>query len=172
MVLYAKPPNPKWGIGLKAAQMWQDYCEKDSSSEKGHLLIPLIKFFMPVSHSGSVFLDLWLRILIQVAKIPVSEQKEIWLEVFNAENQGETKIKGNDVALKILEEWTELDNLAKSSPIKKSIMIDMAAKVRPYAFSSDEWIRFTFAMSAWFERHIEEPSFLDALGNKFENKHN
>ncbi len=117
MALNAKPPNPKWGVGLKASQLWKDYCEKDNLSGNGKVLIPIVKILMPVSHSGSILLDLWGQILRHVAKLSVSEQKEIWLEIFNIENQGENIIKHSEAGLKILWEWVELGNSTCQVPI-------------------------------------------------------
>ena len=76
MVFHAKPPDPKWGLGLKASQMWRDYCEKDDVSGSSQALIPLVKILMPVRNSSSLLLDLWQQILRHVAKLPISEQKE------------------------------------------------------------------------------------------------
>jgi hypothetical protein len=168
MVLHAKPPNPKWGIGLKAAQMWRDYIEKDSNtSRNSQVLVPLVKILKPVSHSGSLLLDLWQQVLRHIAKLPVSEQKKIWLEVFN---QGESNIEHCEMALKLLEEWIKLDNNADSIRINESTMTDLVNKIYMYTFSSWEWTAFTIAMSEWFKKYIKEPSLYNLVCGKFEKK--
>ena len=172
MVLHAKPPDPKWGIGLKASQMWREYCEKDDGSDHSQELIPPIKTLMPVRHSGSLLLGLWQQLIRDVAKLPVSEQNEIWLEVFNVANQGEKHVKHNEAALKILQEWIELDRSATTVQIDKNIMTDMVNKVYMYTFSGYEWIAFTVSLGEWFKKYIEEPSFYDSVCDKFGKKPN
>ena len=170
MVLYAKPPNPKWGIGLKAAQMWRDYFEKENARGNGQLLIPLVKILLPVSNSGSILLDLWQRILRHVAKLPASEQKDIWLEVFNVVNQGERNIKHNEVAREILAEWARLDTIEGTPQINHRTMTEMANKIYMFTITSWEWTAFTIAISEWFKKYIDEPSFYDLVCGKFEKK--
>jgi hypothetical protein len=170
MTLNAKPPNPKWGIGLKAAQMWQEYFEKDNVRGNSQLLIPLVKILMPVSNSGSILLDLWQQILRHVAKLSASEQKEIWLEVFNVINQGRVSIKHNEEAQEILDEWTRLDKTAGTTQITERTMTDMVNKISKYTFSSWEWIAFTVAISEWFKKYIAEPSLYDLVCGRFEKK--
>jgi hypothetical protein len=168
----ATPPDPKWKIGLKAARLWLEYCENDNKQKDNQELISIIRTFLPIRISGSVFLGLWQQILRYVAKLPVSEQKEIWLEVFNVANQGENQIKHNEEALKILKVWIELDNSAETVQIDKSIMIDMVNRVYVYTFRSYDWIAFTVALCEWFKKYVEEPSFYDSVCNKFEKNRN
>ena len=172
MALNAKPPNPKWGIGLKASQLWKGCRDEDNLSVNEKILISIVKILMPVSHSGSILLDLWGQILRHVAKLSVSEQKEIWLEVFNVENQGENIIKHNEVALKILQEWEELDINAESNRINENILMDLVDKVYLYTFSDAVWISFTVSIGEWFKKYIDEPSFYDSVCGKFEKKSN
>jgi len=170
MVLNAKPPDPKWETGLKASQMWRDYCETEDVSEHSQVLIPLIKILMPVRQAGSGLLDLWQQILRQVTKLPVREQREIWFAVFNVVNQGEYHVKHNDAALQILQEWIKLDSEITNIPVDKNIMTDIVNKVYLYTFSGYEWIIFTTALSEWFKEYIEGPSLYDAVCSKFEKK--
>ena len=171
MALHAKPPNPKWSIGFEAAQIWRDYLEKDDgTSEYSQLLIPLVKTLMPVSSSGSILLDLWQQILRHVAKLPVSKQKGVWLEVFNVANQGENNIKHTAEAREILEEWVKLDNIADTIKINENTMIDMVNKMYMYALSGWEWLAFTLSMSEWFKKYVDEPSLYDLVWSKFEKR--
>lgn len=170
LVSYGKPPNPKWESGLKASQLWRDYGEQDDQSEDNQLLISSIQILMSVRSRGSVLLDLWERILRQVIKLPVAEQKPIWLEIFNVVNQGEDPIKYNEVAIQILLEWAELDHNAAVAEINKKTMINMADKMHRYTFSGYEWIAFTVAINEWFKRYIDEPSFYNLVRDKFGTK--
>ena len=171
MALNAKPPNPKWGIGFQAAQMWRDYLEKDDgTSGDSQLLIPVVKTLMPVRHSSSLLLDLWQQILRHVAKSPVSEQKVVWLEVFNVANQGENNIKHNEEAREILEEWAKLDNIVSTIQINEDSVTDMVNKIYMYSFSGWEWFAFTVSISEWFKKHVNEPSLYDLVWGKFEKR--
>jgi hypothetical protein len=170
VVLHAKPPDPKWGIGLKASQAWRDYCETDDVSDHSQVFISLVKILMPVRYEGSLLLGLWQQILGHVAKLPVSDQKEIWLDVFNLANQGEDGVQHNEVALKILQEWAELDKLADRVQINQSIMTEMVNKIYRYTFSGREWMAFTISIGEWFNKHMDKPSFYDLVCSKLERK--
>jgi hypothetical protein len=170
MVLHAKPPDPKWESGLKASQMWRDYCKKDDVLDYSQVFISIVKTLMRVRYSGSLLMALWQQILGHVAKLPVREQREIWFEVFNVANQGENHVKYNDAALKILQEWIELDNHTTTFQVDNHIMTDLVNKVYMYTFSGHEWIGFTVAISEWFKEHVDEPSFYDLVCSKFEKK--
>jgi len=172
MALNAKPSNLKWAIGLKAATMWHDYFEKGNVKENNQLLIPLVKTLMPISNAGTLFLDLWQKILRHIGKLPASEQIEIWFEIFNKVNQGERKIAHNEVAREVLEEWIKLDISEGASKINKKVMIDMVDKIYKYTFSGQEWIALTVALSEWFKKYIPAPSLYDLVCGKFEKKLN
>jgi hypothetical protein len=160
-------PNPKWEVGLRVARAWLDYCEGDEKARDNQKLISIVRTFMPVRVSGSGFLDLWQNILKHVATLPVSEQKDIWLEVFNSENQGKDTIEHNEEALNILQEWVQLDKSAGTIPINESTMMALVDKMYMYALRSWVWLAFTLSLSEWFKKYIDEPSFYDAVWSKF-----
>ena len=170
LALHAKPPDPKWELGLKASQLWRDYLEMDDVSIRNQALLPLVKILMPARNSGSLLSDLWGKILGHVAQLSINEQKEIWIEVFNVANQGEDQIKYNEEALEILKAWIELDRNAGTVPIDKSIMIEMVNEVYVYTFSGYDWIAFTAAIGEWFKRHVEKPLFYDLVCSRVEKK--
>ena len=170
MVLHAEPPDPKWTVGLKASQIWRCYCEKEDVSGSSQVLISLVKILMPVRYSAFLLLGLWQQILRHLAKVPVNEQQEIWLEVFNLANQGENPVKHNEVALKVLQEWIELDHIADVAQINEGIMTDMVNMIYEHTFSGYEWITFTISISEWFKKYIDKPSFYDLVCGKFEKK--
>ena len=170
MVLHGKPPEPKWELGLKASQLWRDYWEQGGTSQHDQLLISIVRILMPVRSRGSVLLDLWQRMLRHINTLPVSEQRLIWLEVFNVENQGEDPIKHNDVAIQLLQEWMELDANAEVVEINKKTMMNLADKMYLYTFSGYDWIAFTVAMSEWFKKYIYEPSFYEVVRDKLGKK--
>lgn len=166
-VLYSRPPEPKWEAGLRASQLWRDYWEQREKFENRQLLISIVVILMPFRGSGSGLLDLWQRILMHVATLPVDEQKAIWREVFNTANQGGQPIRNNEVAIQILKEWIELDRNAESIRISPKIMMSLADKIYMHTFSGHDWIAFTVAISEWFKKYIDEPSFYDLVCDKF-----
>ena len=172
LVLYAKPPEAKWEFGLKASQLWRDYWQQGGTSEDNELLISIVKILMPVRVRGSGLLGLWQQILRHVMKLPVGEQRLIWLEVFNVVNQGDDPIKDNEAAIQILQEWTELDNDAEVAQISEKTMMNMADKMYSYIFSGYDWIAFIVAISEWFKKYIDEPSLYDLVCDKFGKKPN
>lgn len=173
LVLYDTPPEqPKWVSGLKASQLWRDYCEKGGGIENQGKLVLIIKTLMPFRQRGTGLLALLQWILGHVAKLPVVEQKVIWLEVFNVDNQGENTIAHNEVAVEILQEWVELDSNIESVPINNELMMRMANRIYMYAFSGHDWVSFTAAISRWFEKYIDEPSFFDSVINELRKKPN
>ena len=130
----------------------------------------MIKTFLPFRISGSGFLGLWQQILRHVSELPVGEQNEVWLEVFNGANQGENNIKHNKEAREILEEWVKLDNIADTIQINENTMTDMVNKMYMYALSGWEWFAFTLSMSEWFKEYVDEPSLYDLVWSKFEKR--
>jgi len=166
----ALSPNPKWAIGLRAACLWLDYCQSNEKARDNQKLISIVRTFMPVRISGSGFLGLWQDITKHVAELPVSEQKEVWLEVFNSENQGEHAIEHNEEALNILQEWVKLDNNAGTVPINESTMMAVVNKMYMYALSGWDWLAFTFSINAWFKKYVDKPSFYDLVWSKFKKE--
>jgi hypothetical protein len=163
----ATPPNPKWEIGLRVAHSWLDYCEGDERARDNHKLISIVRTFMPVRISGSGFLGLWQDITKHVATLPVSEQKDVWLEVFNSANQGEHIIKHNEEALNILQEWVKLEKSIGAIEVNEGTMMDIVNKMYMYALSDWDWLALTLSMNEWFKKYFDEPSLYDAVWSKF-----
>lgn len=162
----AIPPNPKWEVGLRVSRSWVEYCKTDDKSKDSQELVSIIKTFLPFRVSGSGFLGLWQQILGHVSELSVGEQKGVWFEVFNSANQGEDKIKHNEEAREILEEWVKLDNVAGTIQINENTITDMVNKIYKYAFSGWEWFAFTRSMSEWFKKYVDQPSLYDLVWSK------
>ena len=167
-----QPPEPKWEIGLRAAQLWRDSRGQGDGPNRNQILIVIVKTLMPVRHCGIVLLDLWQWVLRDVAKLPVAEQKEVWLEVFNVANQGEQQIQHSEVAVQIVQEWAELEKDAELTPISMKIMMNVVDKIYRYSFTDYDWIAFTLAMGEWFKKYIDEPSFYDSVIDRMKMKSN
>src|SRR6185503_7272491 len=159
----ALPPDPKWAVGLEVAGLWLEYCKDNNKPEDNQEIISIIKIFMPFRRSGTGFLAVWQHMLGFIAQLPVSQQKEIWHEIFNSSNQGEQIIENNEEALQTVQKWVSLANSSNIIQINENIMVEMANDVYKEAYSSYEWIGLTAASNEWFRNYVDEPSFFSCI---------
>jgi hypothetical protein len=166
--LHAKLPDPKWQIGLEAAQRWREYRDQQGdTAANAEALISLIKFFMPHRREGSGFAGLWANILGDINQLPIKSQIQAWFEIFDVSNQGERTIEFSERSRQILQQWLELvDAVNVSTRLNPMILEEMAEKIYLCYCSGVEGMALTNALNNWFKVYIDKPSLLECVHTK------
>lgn len=139
-------PDPKWKIGLEAAQIFAQY---HSDEDIAHLH-QIIKILMPYRKSGIGFYDFWGNVLGCIGNLPVNIQVSLWNEIFDPENQGELRIERNDIARAIIKQWLEMDQ-NKEAITDTETIAELARENYKYFLKSEEWFFLLFMIDKWYK---------------------
>jgi len=151
-------PDPKWEIGLEAAQIFAKY----HSDKNIAYLHQIIKILMPYRKSGTEFNGFWWNVIGCISNLPVNIQVSLWNEILDPENQGELLIEHNDIARAIIKQWLEMDQ-NKETITDTETIAKLARENYKYFLKSEEWFFLLFIIDKWYKTIISSYSLWDHI---------
>jgi len=144
--LSTKSSDPKWKIGLEAAELHAKYRSDNNTAH----LHQIIKVLMPYRNKGTGFKDLWGNVLGSISNLSVNIQANLWNEIFEPENQGELPIDHNEATKAIIKRWIEMDQ-NKERIVNTETIIELAKENYKYFLKSEEQLILFYAIDQWYK---------------------